>query len=537
MLSWLRVDSTLVSYALVYGVMLTLLVSDKMLHVDDICAVNFNWWVSFVYALFPWTLIASVPLLLLGRFARWFYMPVVTVFLVIEAIEWYVRHNFKMILDGDWIGMLMGSSREELLWFIQHALGFTSLAVIVVMCVVVWILVRMLSRVKNVRVNMQTVGVAFLFVCVFAYANSIITRHFNVFEELVAIHLISDSVRCFNSYAVLAEMKKHPQLPADVHASVNDMLGVVVLGESATRNHWGLYGYNRETTPNMSRRKNELVVFSTLTTPSGGTSEVMKYVFTTRTIEKKTDLRYTMAQVLRMSGFDVALLSNQERWGQVDGDESFVFAGCEPMVFMSEQGETNRCDEVLLSYLENQIQTTKSRQVIFLHLSGSHFPCNIKYPHDGAPFEPEKLKNYLSSMDTALMQNHYDNSIWYTDRVLEQIVKILERQGRPCWMAYLSDHGDTPSSKNWRTATDRDTWDVPFIIWLSQEYKAKYPDSVWRLEATKDKLLQSDQLLYGLLDFAGIAGLGVSPSENFLDDMFVPRKPPLIKGGKCVYPW
>ena len=263
----------------------------------------------------------------------------------------------------------------------------------------------------------------------------------------------------------------------------------------------------------------------------------MRYLFTTRTIERNDDLRYTMSQVLRQVGFDVSLYSNQERWGETDGDETFIFAGCDPMVFMSEKGETNRYDEVLLRYLNDELGKDSLRQTVFLHLLGSHFPCNEKYPMAGVPFEPEKVKNYYAAYDPSIMQNHYDNSIWYTDQVLERIIQDLESRKRPCCMIYLSDHGETPSAKGWRTATDRDLWNVPFVVWVSPEFRMKYPDKVKCLEDSKSRRLQSDQLLYGILGLLGVSGLDSQPSEDFLNESFAPRGKCRILEGKELYHW
>ena len=51
----------------------------------------------------------------------------------------------------------------------------------------------------------------------------------------------------------------------------------------------------------------------------------------------------------------------------------------------------------------------------------------------------------------------------------------------------------------------------------------------------KDKPLQSDQLLYGLLRFMGVEGLGNAPEEDFLSDAFKPRNPRLILSGSAAY--
>lgn len=533
------VNRPIVSIALIGIVVAALLFSDKMLRMDDITAVNLNWWISFIYNLFPWVLMGIVPLLIFGNRSRWFYIPAIILFVVLESVEWFVRFNFKMILDGDWVGMLLGSSSSEVKWFVVQYTNFVTLFVVIGIVLITLGLVAITRLAKNIRVSIVSVGFAFFSLCVFGYANSIITKRFKVFEELIPVHLLADSVRCYKSYSMLAKMKNHPSVPLTMHLDekIDNVVGVFVLGESAARRRCGMYGYERDTTPCMSRRKDELVLFSDLVTSGGGTTEAMRYLLTTRTIEKDIDLRFTFPQALSYVGYSVSLLSNQERWGEVDGDETFDFAGCSSMTFMGESGETNRYDDVLLPYLSAMLNTNELKQVVFMHLSGSHFPCDGKYPHENAPFTPEYVKNYFYSFNTSIMQNHYDNSIWFTDKVLEKVVSMLETTRRPCWMIYLSDHGDTPSSKNWRTATDRDLWDIPFIVWTSKEFKEKYPEKVLKLTAAKDKPLQSDQLLYGLLDFAGVEGLGIEPCENFLDEEFRPRRPRLIQGGKSIYSW
>ena len=104
-------------------------------------------------------------------------------------------------------------------------------------------------------------------------------------------------------------------------------------------------------------------------------------------------------------------------------------------------------------------------------------------------------------------------------------------------MIYLSDHGETPSAKGWRTATDRDLWNVPFVVWVSPEFRMKYPDKVKCLEDSKSRRLQSDQLLYGILGLLGVSGLDSQPSEDFLNESFAPRGKCRILEGKELYHW
>ena len=168
-LQWIRNHKSVFSLAMIYVVMLVLLVSDRMLKMEDITAVNINWWISFVYSLFPWTLLSMVPVLFLGRHSRWIYCPLVVLFMILESVEWFVVREFGMILDGDWVGIVLGSSRREMLWFVRQYLGFKTLAVVLATCAIIWFSVKVVLLSRHIRVSRITIGFAMMFVFVFMY--------------------------------------------------------------------------------------------------------------------------------------------------------------------------------------------------------------------------------------------------------------------------------------------------------------------------------------------------------------------------------
>ena len=131
---WIQNNISVCSLLMIYGLMVVFLVSDRMLKMEDITAVNINWWISFVYSLIPWTLLSLVPLLMFGRHSRWIYCPFVVLFVILESVEWFVVREFGMILDGDWVGIVLGSSRREMLWFVRQYLGFKTFAVVIAVC-------------------------------------------------------------------------------------------------------------------------------------------------------------------------------------------------------------------------------------------------------------------------------------------------------------------------------------------------------------------------------------------------------------------
>lgn len=519
------------------------LLADRLVWMSDVGSFNVNGWIGFFHDFVPLYFILLAPLFLLGRHAKCFYLPFFTVELVLLLIGWFARCNFNMVIDGDWIGIVLGSSVDEMLWFARHYATLPLFLLILLffgLVIGVW---RLTCAACRSRVTKTSVAMGLGAILLFFYANHIL--HSYVFKQyktlekqIFGVNLVIDSFRQWDNFKMLATLKNAPQMPKTIklsHEMTDDVIGVVVLGESATRSHLGLYGYGRDTTPCMDARKSELVIFEDLVTPIGSTAEAMRYTFTTRTVERQNDLRFNMAQCLKSVGYDVAMFSNQERWGEWDGDESFDFAGCDPFFFMKEQGETNTYDEVLIPYCAKYLKEAHRKAIVFLHLKGSHAPASSQYPHEGAPFEPEKFAHSGDSSNPVLSKNHYDNSIWYTDKILERIIRELESTHKPTWLIYFSDHGETPSSKGWRMQADNDLWEIPFIVWTSKEFQEAFPEKVKSLKAATKRALQSDQLLYGMLSFCGVEGLGNDPEEDFLNPAFKCRKNRLVQNGRAEY--
>jgi heptose-I-phosphate ethanolaminephosphotransferase len=442
--------------------------------------------------------------------------------------------HFDMVLAGSWVGIVGASSLEEMKWFIGQyvSVGMFACVTAIVACIVC--LERVLRCIRTASVSWITlVASAIVVVSSFAINHRLGVSHRMMAQFFPAVYLIPDSIICFSEQRSSGRMARFPQIPSSVRMQSDEahpVLGVFVLGESASRNHWSLYGYDRATTPNVDALRNELVVFGDMVTTDGNTSAAMRGLFSTRTAEHHSDFRYSMSQILKRCGFSVVLYSNHRRWDQYYSDETFSFAGCDPFLCMSEQGETNHYDGVLLKYLDRSLECATCNRVVFLHLMGSHFELADRYPPGDAPFGTRTEKGIEHTQ-----VDHYDNTIWYTDKILGEVVRKLKALHKPAWMIYVSDHGETPSAKGWRTATDNDLWEIPFVVWTSPEFNAAYPERVAALRRAKDKPLQSDQLLYGLLRFMGVEGLGNAPEEDFLSDAFKPRTPRLILSGTTAY--
>ena len=523
-------------------VLLAWVMADRLISYEKVSTISPFGWIDIIKNILPWVVVGLLPLWALGRRSFFVYAILGAVSILLEFVQWFVQSNFYMTLTGSWVGILVLSSPGEAMQFFRQYAGVIVLSCLLPTAISFAGFLFVISLARRTSVTRTTLACAVFGCAVFLYGTGFPSSGGDPFRGFVtaaqgqrAIYCVLDSVRNGLLMRRLSHMAKEPTLPPTLHAADDrDVVGVFVLGESATRNHWGLYGYPRDTTPQLSAIRDELAVFNDLAATDSSTGEAMRSLFSTRTLEKHGDVRYVMPQALAKCGFSVSLYSNQERWNSCGSDESFSFAGCNPFLVMWEQGETNRYDEVLIPYLKCALTNAIRRQVVFLHFAGSHMPVVDKYPSGIAPFEVRT--NDSATARHGLSVDAYDNSIWYTDHLLGEIVRKLKALNKPTWMVYISDHGETPSAKSWRTATDLDLWEVPFVVWTSESFNAAFPERVAALRRAQSKPLQSDQLLYGLLRFMGVEGLGITPQEDFLDDTFKPRRPRLIQSGQVPYP-
>ena len=498
-------------------------------------------WLWFFKDTVAWTSLLSAPFFLFGGKARFMYYALLPLFILCEAIAAFAWSNFKMQLDGDWIGIVLGSSPSELELFISHYAGWRFFLATAFVLALASGAVTIAQKTKNVENSKSKTRIGYAAVIVFCILLPIFSSPSIAFKTSPVILLVSDSINNFYHYKRMAKMKKKPKIPEAISIADNldaSCYGVFILGESATRNHWSLYGYSRKTTPRIDAFKDELTVFTDLATPISNTAKAMELIFTMSTMDKPDKPICTYSQMLKEAGFYVSLYSSQSRWGRWDGTESFIFAGCEPLLFMDEENLTNPWyDDVLLKYLDKDLKShpLDRPSVTILHLRGSHFPADAHYPSDK---KPKALEDFIASQTTQNADtNTYDNSIFYTDIILGETLERLKKKGGPAWMIYLSDHGDSIGEGSWRLVNDRNVWEVPMIIWLSEDYKKKFPKIAQAVHDAAQKPLQSDQLLQGFLQIAGLKGWEIGSEKDFLSDDFKPRFPRLIEGGKLEYKW
>lgn len=165
-------------------------------------------------------------------------------------------------------------------------------------------------------------------------------------------------------------------------------------------------------------------------------------------------------------------------------------------------------DEQLLPFLKKGLG---KYNLICLHTLGSHYPYGGHVP---PTFRQGEGQTPVEA---------YDRSIRYTDWFLNEVISELRKLSGPSMMIYISDHGESPESRTWRDRTCKDCWEIPMVVWFSEDYRNKFPELVSQVEDASARPLRTDELLQGLLSMCCIKNLkDVADSDIFFSRNFTP---------------
>ena len=434
-------------------------------------------------------------LLAKARFIRIAGVVFTVMFFVVSSVEIWMQYNFHMAIGGNWLPLILSSSTQEVVEFISGYMTLPglvgSLAWIMAMTFVCW----SISLVHPMAKRRVAIAVFFAGLCAFLAIDVIFKGSLN----LSAVTFWKATLKSYVEERALKSCREY-SVPDFVKGD-SPVLGVIVIGESATRNHMSLYGYQRETTPRLDAIRDELIVFSNLTANVLETRVALRYLFTDATLPNKGKVNITLSKLCKKTNASSVLISNQGHWGGFDSVEDLIFYFCDKKIYCSELGLPPPVyDNAIVLPLKNcmEIFSTCERSVYFLHLYGSHSPFDCRCPEAERIFEDDLCDKLSSSVPTGHRRrkyNQYDNSIGFTDKILGEIIDDVRKYRKPSFVLYLSDHGESPSAEGWRVATDKDCWDIPLVIWLSPEYFSSYPDVVAYLARRCDAAVSSVDML------------------------------------------
>jgi len=295
-------------------------------------------------------------------------------------------------------------------------------------------------------------------------------------------------------------------------------LFVLVVGETARADHFGLNGYDRDTTPELARRG--VTSFTEVRSCGTNTLASVPCMFSPlakNDYEKRKAESESLMDVLQAAGLAVLWLDNQagckgvcDRVPHASTSDPYPPAA-EAAARLCRDGEC--LDEVMLAGLDQRIAALPAERrargvVLVMHQMGSHGPAYYRRSSPAAKrFVPECNTHALDQCKHDALINAYDNSIAETDRFLAHTIDWLQaqRDHYATSMLYLSDHGESLGEYGlflhgvpYAFAPEVQKH-VPMVLWMADAFAQRGRTSRTCITAERSRALTHDHLYHSVL--------------------------------------
>jgi glucan phosphoethanolaminetransferase (alkaline phosphatase superfamily) len=294
---------------------------------------------------------------------------------------------------------------------------------------------------------------------------------------------------------------------------------VVVIGETSRRENWSLFGYSRGTTPRLDAMRNDLVLFTRVTSNATNTILSVPLALTraapaTRGVARSEKSIITL---LKQAGFETFWISNQERSDALLNPISQIALEADHVSFPGDMQPSERSggfDSNLLIRLNEELTRLpmNAKAVIFLHMEGSHFGYKERYPAGFSHFRAGQDSPRILPEPEMRLIDEYDNSVYFTDSNIRGIIDRLALCRCKTGLVFFSDHGErlfdhglTDSDfGHGFPSVSRQEIEIPFFVWLSSAYQEANPLLVARLKANAHSAAELHSLFETIADLTGV---------------------------------
>jgi Predicted membrane-associated, metal-dependent hydrolase len=286
---------------------------------------------------------------------------------------------------------------------------------------------------------------------------------------------------------------------------------VLVVGETGRAMEWSLYGYERETTPNLQKMPN-LIYYKDAITQSNNTHKSVPVILSAASAENYETLyeQKSIVSAFKEAGFRTVVIANQKLTTSIIG---CFYREADTFIDMSSFKTASYLkslhDGALLPYLEKELTESEDNLFVVIHTYGSHFDYYERYPREFSLFTPDKADGIRAALRKEL-RNAYDNTICYTDYVLSEIIKRLDQSNTCAVLAYLSDHGEDifdDKRNRYLHASPIPTYyqlHIPYIYWFSDDYKNSFPEKYEWIKRHSELPVSTNSVFHTVLDVASI---------------------------------
>lgn len=392
------------------------------------------------------------------------------IFLIINSVIFYFTYSYNVLIDTQMLANFASTDAHE----VQDLLSFKMLFFILSFGIAPSILLHFVNVIKSsFKKKIIYIMVCLLIALTLFLVNFInsagffrVNRNFGyMFSPFNYLYATFELVMQ-NTFK--AKSRSYLEI-ADLTIDANQNLNLVlIVGETARRKNFSLYGYERNTNPELAKISNLHIIQNTI---SCGTSTKISVPCIFQIEQKYQNILIA----LQKAGAKIKWYENN-------------FGGCYGMcaaipTFISDHSKCDgSCPDGVIfeEFFKDLKQANSGVNIFVLHQNGSHGPLYYKrYPTDFAHFTPECTSPNVSDCSLKELVNAYDNSILYTDFLISSTIQELQKQKINSTMIYISDHGESLGENGiflhgfpYKLAP-KEQIEIPYLIWSSSKIKIK----------------------------------------------------------------
>jgi heptose-I-phosphate ethanolaminephosphotransferase len=430
-----------------------------------------------------------------------FTILIVIVFFAFLSFHFAVRDIFNLEQNNNYLmGIIFGTdSSEAYEFFIQYK--YYIIKHLTIFTIITIFYLYFISKKPQIIFNKKTnilFGV-FIILTILLHLNP--AKRFNPFvyfpyyyleykQDIKNTKKLVDSIKTIDksSLAIISDNK-----PKTI---------ILVIGESDTWHNWSLYGYGRNTNPMLSKHQN-IIRFKNVKSAGLATIDSITKMLTPANKANSSlwKSKHNIINIANLSGYETYWISNHNT--DKKGILGAISGSAKHKIWTNkgrDRGESSY-DEAIIAPYKEALQSTNSKKFIIVHLLGSHPDYNFRYPDKYKKFTSndlvaKNLKKQGRSDYAIFFRNSYDNSVLYTDYILNEILKPIKNTTNPTNFIYISDHGqDVAHNSNFSGHNHKSIQqsDVPMLFWSNFR---KYPKN--------DSDYNADNLNHSIIDLLNI---------------------------------
>ena len=468
---------------------------------------------------------------------RWSAKPIAIALIFIGGFAAYTVNTLGVIITSDQIQNLMQTDMAEardtwslslLIW----TLGMTILPILIIL----WVKIKpeaigkqILKKVIASVVSLAMIG-GLLFVFYVDFASI-----FRENRDLKGMISPQNMIGSFVSYYKKKAPKKNLPLVtygADAKFTGNPKalpkLMVLVVGETARAEDFSLNGYSKNTNPKLSQQ--DIINFTQASSCGTATAVSVPCMFSGMPRqdydEQLAGHREGLLDIAKRAGYQVTWIDNNSGCKKTcDRVEQFKI----PEAIKQKWCQDGEClDDILVDSLNAYLDTIPKEdtrpRLIVLHQVGSHGPAYYKrIPPQFNMFKPTCDTNAIQGCSRESLINSYDNTILYTDYILNAVInklKTIKDYQTGFW--YLSDHGESTGESGmylhgapYAIAPSQQTH-VPMLMWFSDQWKQQAARQVQCLTQQRQSERGQDNLFPTMLSLLDIKTKVINPENDML---------------------